>query len=88
MKNATLSGEVRFGGRRVIQQAETRGMVGANSPVKLGENVKNGGNYGGEEYLEVDSLRYLTGYVEQFDTLVGELTVRQMLDYTAQLKLT
>ena len=33
------------------------------------------------------ALRHLTGYVEQFDTLVGELTVRQMLFYTAELKL-
>jgi len=33
-------------------------------------------------------LRRLCGYVEQFDTLVGELTVRQMLMYTAELKLT
>ena len=29
----------------------------------------------------------LVGYVEQFDTLVGELTVEQMLAYTAALKL-
>ena len=29
----------------------------------------------------------IVGYVEQFDTLVGELTVEQMLEYTAALKL-
>lgn len=32
-------------------------------------------------------LKNLCGYVEQFDTLVGELTVEQMLMYTAELKL-
>eukprot|EP00913_Durusdinium_trenchii_P031832 g29810.t1 len=30
---------------------------------------------------------HLTGYVEQFDTLIGELTVDQMLMYTAEMKL-
>jgi ABC-type multidrug transport system ATPase subunit len=34
------------------------------------------------------ALRNLTGYVEQFDTLIGELSVKQMLMYTAELKLT
>lgn len=33
------------------------------------------------------SLKHLVGYVEQFDTLIGELTVEQMLMYTAELKL-
>ncbi|CAK9067513.1 unnamed protein product [Durusdinium trenchii] len=32
-------------------------------------------------------LNHLTGYVEQFDTLIGELTVDQMLMYTAEMKL-
>eukprot|EP00434_Breviolum_minutum_P019639 symbB.v1.2.017319.t1/scaffold1341.1/size124323/10 len=32
-------------------------------------------------------LKHLTGYVEQFDTLIGELTVDQMLMYTAEMKL-
>ncbi|GFR48683.1 hypothetical protein Agub_g10638 [Astrephomene gubernaculifera] len=31
-------------------------------------------------------LRRYTGYVEQFDTLLGDLTVREMLLYTAELK--
>ncbi|EFJ42159.1 hypothetical protein VOLCADRAFT_107413 [Volvox carteri f. nagariensis] len=31
-------------------------------------------------------LRRYTGYVEQFDTLLGDLTVREMLMYTAELK--
>ena len=31
-------------------------------------------------------LRRFTGYVEQFDTLLGTLTVREMLLYTAELK--
>ena len=31
--------------------------------------------------------RRIVGYVEQFDTLVGELTVEQMLEYTAALKM-
>lgn len=34
-----------------------------------------------------DDLRFTVGYVEQFDTLVGELTVENMLRYTAALKL-
>lgn len=34
-----------------------------------------------------DELKNMIGYVEQFDTLVGELTVWQMLSYTAELKL-
>jgi ABC-type multidrug transport system ATPase subunit len=33
------------------------------------------------------ALRHLCGYVEQFDTLVGELTVESMLMYTAALRL-
>jgi ATP-binding cassette subfamily G (WHITE) protein 2 len=33
------------------------------------------------------ALRAAVGYVEQFDTLIGELTVRDMLMYTAQLRL-
>lgn len=31
-------------------------------------------------------LRRYTGYVEQFDTLLGDLTVREMFMYTAELK--
>lgn len=34
-----------------------------------------------------DDHRFMVGYVEQFDTLVGELTVENMLRYTADLKL-
>ena len=37
--------------------------------------------------LAPGALRNLTGYVEQFDTLIGELSVKQMLMYTAELKL-
>jgi ATP-binding cassette, subfamily G (WHITE), member 2 len=33
----------------------------------------------------VSHARY-TGYVEQFDTLLGMLTVEEMLMYTAELK--
>ena len=32
-------------------------------------------------------LKNMCGYVEQFETLIGELTVRQMLMYTAELML-
>mmetsp|Transcript_90016 Transcript_90016/g.280160 ORF Transcript_90016/g.280160 Transcript_90016/m.280160 type:complete len:621 (+) Transcript_90016:92-1954(+) len=42
--------------------------------------------FGGNE-VPKSALRHLCGYVEQFDTLVGELTVEQMLMYTAELKL-
>ena len=31
-------------------------------------------------------LRRYTGYVEQFDTLLGILTVKEMMMYTAELK--
>lgn len=37
--------------------------------------------------LTSEQLKHNCGYVEQFDTLVGELTVQQMLMYTAELKL-
>eukprot|EP00442_Polarella_glacialis_P052868 CAMPEP_0115067304 /NCGR_PEP_ID=MMETSP0227-20121206/11313_1 /TAXON_ID=89957 /ORGANISM="Polarella glacialis, Strain CCMP 1383" /LENGTH=614 /DNA_ID=CAMNT_0002453351 /DNA_START=69 /DNA_END=1913 /DNA_ORIENTATION=+ len=33
------------------------------------------------------TLKHLCGYVEQFDTLIGELSVDQMLMYTAEMKL-
>jgi len=36
---------------------------------------------------KLSDYRLRVGYVEQFDTLVGELTVQQMLSYTAALKL-
>ncbi|CAD7940508.1 unnamed protein product [Amoebophrya sp. A25] len=42
--------------------------------------------YGGQEMTK-DSLHMVAGYVEQFDTFAGELTVEQMLLYTAELKL-
>mmetsp|Transcript_89480 Transcript_89480/g.164037 ORF Transcript_89480/g.164037 Transcript_89480/m.164037 type:complete len:645 (+) Transcript_89480:87-2021(+) len=42
--------------------------------------------YGGSAVSKT-ALRGLCGYVEQFDTLVNELTVFQMLVYTAELKL-
>jgi ABC-type multidrug transport system ATPase subunit len=41
--------------------------------------------YGGAQ--SPPNLKNLVGYVEQFDTLIGELTVEQMLMYTAELKL-
>mmetsp|Transcript_22486 Transcript_22486/g.56832 ORF Transcript_22486/g.56832 Transcript_22486/m.56832 type:complete len:738 (-) Transcript_22486:770-2983(-) len=37
--------------------------------------------------IQRETLAMVSGYVEQFDTLAGELTVRQMLLYTAELKL-
>lgn len=42
--------------------------------------------YGGAK-APTSILKHLCGYVEQFDTLVGELTVEQMLMYTAEMKL-
>lgn len=41
--------------------------------------------YGGEKPSRA-FLRRFTGYVEQFDTLLGNLTVRENLMYTAELK--
>ena len=45
---------------------------------------KNQGRMSGRLHL---AGRRRTGYVEQFDTLVGELTVEEMLLYTAELLL-
>ena len=41
--------------------------------------------YGGKAPTQAFIRRY-TGYVEQFDTLISALTVREMLCYTAELK--
>lgn len=41
--------------------------------------------YGGQKATR-SFLRRYTGYVEQFDTLLGNLTVRENLLYTAELK--
>lgn len=48
--------------------------------------IKGTITYNGKTPKPSDNRR-LIGYVEQFDTLVGELTVEQMLAYTAALKL-
>jgi len=42
--------------------------------------------YGGSP-ASFGTLKHLCGYVEQFDTLIAELTVEQMLMYTAELKM-
>jgi ABC-type multidrug transport system ATPase subunit len=42
--------------------------------------------YGGSACAP-SKAKHLVGYVEQFDTLIGEFTVEQMLMYTAELKL-
>ncbi|KXZ50089.1 hypothetical protein GPECTOR_18g66 [Gonium pectorale] len=42
-------------------------------------------SFGGQQPTK-QFLRRYTGYVEQFDTLLGDLTVREMLMYTAELK--
>ncbi|CAE8650677.1 unnamed protein product [Polarella glacialis] len=42
--------------------------------------------YGGAA-APAGALKHLCGYVEQFDTLIGELSVDQMLMYTAEMKL-
>jgi ABC-type multidrug transport system ATPase subunit len=42
--------------------------------------------YGGQA-LPASSVKNVVGYVEQFDTLIGEFTVEQMLMYTAELKM-
>jgi len=41
----------------------------------------------GDHVATPSDYRLGVGYVEQFDTLVGELTVEKMLKYTAELKL-
>eukprot|EP00339_Tiarina_fusa_P022297 CAMPEP_0117025940 /NCGR_PEP_ID=MMETSP0472-20121206/19112_1 /TAXON_ID=693140 ORGANISM="Tiarina fusus, Strain LIS" /NCGR_SAMPLE_ID=MMETSP0472 /ASSEMBLY_ACC=CAM_ASM_000603 /LENGTH=674 /DNA_ID=CAMNT_0004732795 /DNA_START=65 /DNA_END=2089 /DNA_ORIENTATION=- len=53
---------------------------------------KNSGNIDGQVLYNgteptLSDHRFTVGYVEQFDTLVGELTVEHMLKYTAELKL-
>jgi len=54
---------------------------------KSGAGVVEGDIAYGGAPVPKGALRHLCGYVEQFDTLVGELTVDQMLLYTADLKL-
>eukprot|EP00747_Dinoflagellata_sp_TGD_P183521 gnl/TRDRNA2_/TRDRNA2_38445_c0_seq1.p1 gnl/TRDRNA2_/TRDRNA2_38445_c0~~gnl/TRDRNA2_/TRDRNA2_38445_c0_seq1.p1 ORF type:complete len:634 (+),score=111.22 gnl/TRDRNA2_/TRDRNA2_38445_c0_seq1:94-1995(+) len=54
---------------------------------KTGAGVSTGEVLYGGSVVPSDALKQLCGYVEQFDTLVGELTVSQMLMYTAELKL-
>ena len=41
----------------------------------------------GQAKPKKEALKHSVGYVEQFDTLVGELSVRDMLLYTAELRL-
>ncbi|GFH26288.1 ABC transporter domain-containing protein, partial [Haematococcus lacustris] len=41
--------------------------------------------FGGQK-ASLQFLRRYTGYVEQFDTLIGSLTVNEMLMYTAEMK--
>ncbi|KAL6759459.1 P-loop containing nucleoside triphosphate hydrolase protein [Haematococcus lacustris] len=41
--------------------------------------------FGGQK-ASMQYLRRFTGYVEQFDTLIGSLTVNEMLMYTAEMK--
>lgn len=53
---------------------------------KYSGNVSGDVRFGGSK-VSKSVLRTLCGYVEQFDTLIGELTVKQMLMYTAELKL-
>ena len=43
--------------------------------------------FAGNKSVRKSVLKDLCGYVEQFDTLVGELTVKDMLMYTAELRL-
>jgi len=57
-----------------------------------GRKSKNAGLIGGSVLLngrqiKTSQKKALVGYVEQFDTLVPELTVEKMLKYTASLKL-
>lgn len=52
-----------------------------NSGVMTGNHCFNG------KFPTRDDYRFAVGYVEQFDTLVAELTVEKMLRYTADLKL-
>mmetsp|Transcript_39168 Transcript_39168/g.76453 ORF Transcript_39168/g.76453 Transcript_39168/m.76453 type:complete len:636 (+) Transcript_39168:128-2035(+) len=60
--------------------------------VLSGRKTKNAGSIGGSVLLngrqiKIARLKSYIGYVEQFDTLVSELTVEKMLKYTASLKL-
>lgn len=43
--------------------------------------------FAGNRHVRGSVLKDLCGHVEQFDTLVGELTVKDMLMYTAELRL-
>jgi ATP-binding cassette subfamily G (WHITE) protein 2 len=52
-----------------------------NSGARVGQVLFNG------QVPSTRDIKFIVGYVEQFDTLVGELTVEDMLRYTAELKL-
>lgn len=54
---------------------------------KTGAGTINGQVLYGGNVVTKSALRNVCGYVEQFDTLVGEFTVWNMLMYTAELKL-
>jgi ABC-type multidrug transport system ATPase subunit len=54
---------------------------------KSGKGTERGEILFGGTQVPRGALAHLCGYVEQFDTLVGELTVEQMLHYQAELKL-
>jgi len=57
-------------------------VAGRKNSGKISGDIKFGG-----QKPSKSTLRNAVGYVEQFDTLVGELTVRDMLMYTAALRL-
>eukprot|EP01025_Chloroclados_australasicus_P023816 TRINITY_DN2402_c0_g1_i2.p1 TRINITY_DN2402_c0_g1~~TRINITY_DN2402_c0_g1_i2.p1 ORF type:complete len:652 (-),score=93.43 TRINITY_DN2402_c0_g1_i2:504-2429(-) len=79
-----------------MQPAEMTALMGPSGSGKttlldLLAGRKTQGNVTGEilfrgQKPSLSFLRRYTGYVEQFDTLLGTLTVREMLLYTAELK--
>ncbi|GLC39039.1 hypothetical protein PLESTB_001286600 [Pleodorina starrii] len=56
-------------------------LAGRKTVGKMEGHLSFGGSQPTQKFL-----RRYTGYVEQFDTLLGDLTVREMLLYTAELK--
>mmetsp|Transcript_34646 Transcript_34646/g.48022 ORF Transcript_34646/g.48022 Transcript_34646/m.48022 type:complete len:603 (+) Transcript_34646:280-2088(+) len=80
----------------VFKKGETTALMGPSGGGKTSlmdiiAGRKTTGNIEGDIYLggvkpKKSQLRHQMGYVEQFDTLVATLTVKEMLLYTAELK--
>lgn len=81
-----------FPQRRAADSPQGPSGCGKTTLLDILAGRKNQGVIGGELLIGGQKptrsfLRRYAGYVEQFDTLLGALTVHEMLSYTAELKL-